>query len=628
VPFLAARTWLCDKDRRKAGTRAWVWDWLEGEWRLLEARDIYPGQTVLVAIDVGGYDPQRGWDPNAKPELLQTITADLSLAAINAADLADAADGDESLSAAQWQTIAFHGLQVGRQGRALGLALCPRHADLLDLAGRWHDAGKAHAAFQASIRPHAHGSQVAKAPQDQWHSGRGLYCLPDGTRRAGFRHELASTLSLLGLLRRCQPDHPALLGPWRELLTRIGQGADMPPAGQGLPDDRLTPLEREVLALDPGEFDLLLYLVCCHHGKVRMSWQSSPADQSSGDSTLRIRGSRSGDVLPAVGLASADGQIHVLPETELVLAAAAVGLNPHTGRGWTERVLGLLNRHGPFALAWLEALIRAADQRASSDASLVDPALRADNPHHGRLGDHPTLAGVARSGETPPSLGEHSAQRRAEHGAGGRAGRPGASGGGTRPPSHATRYLETRLGRLSYRELAPHLAQAASVVEADIEAGQFDGSPLDADLIRSLHSQLCGHLTPQLVGWRRVEVLVGAHTPPAAHQIPLLMHEYALDLQARVMATPADDDRIFEALAFAEGRLLSIHPFADFNGRVSRLFLRLLLRRLDLPDVDIVPDPERPEPYFEALRAGDQRDWRPLADLWRRRIEQSSGGLR
>jgi hypothetical protein len=167
--------------------------------------------------------------------------------------------------------------------------------------------------------------------------------------------------------------------------------------------------------------------------------------------------------------------------------AAAVGLNPHTGRSWTERVLGLLARHDPFALAWLEAVTRAADQRAAADATLADATLHTDNVDHGRPGDHPPLAGTSRSGEAPPPLGEHPAQRGAQHGAGRRAGGSGAAGSRTRAPAHATRYLETQLGRLSYLELAPHLAQAASRVEADIEAGQFDERPLDAQFVQELH---------------------------------------------------------------------------------------------------------------------------------------------
>ncbi len=45
------------------------------------------------------------------------------------------------------------------------------------------------------------------------------------------------------------------------------------------------------------------------------------------------------------------------------------------------------------------------------------------------------------------------------------------------------------------------------------------------------------------------------------------------------------NDLWLETLAFAEGRLLSIHPFADFNGRVTPVFIDLLTRVLKLPDV-------------------------------------------
>lgn len=218
-----------------------------------------------------------------------------------------------------------------------------------------------------------------------------------------------------------QPDHPALLGPWRGLLAQTGHGADMPPPGPGLPDEQLTALDREVL--------------------------------------------------------------------------------------------GLLHRHGPFALGWLEDVMRAADQRACADATLADPVLKTDHVDHGRPGDHPPLAGTARSGEAPPPLGKHPAQRGAQHGAGRRADGSGAAGGRTRAPAHATRYLETQLGRLSYLELARHMARAAAQVEVDIQAGLFDDWPLDAELILELHRQLCAHLTPQLAGWRGVEVLVGTHTP-------------------------------------------------------------------------------------------------------------------
>ena len=122
------------------------------------------------------------------------------------------------------------------------------------------------------------------------------------------------------------------------------------------------------------DFDLLAYLVCAHHGKVRQAWHASPSDQEANDGRLRIRGVRDGEELPQLTLTAIDGSHIDLPASTLHLALAGAGLNPLTGKGWTERVLGLLERHGPFTLAWLEALLRAADQRASREL-IADPLL-------------------------------------------------------------------------------------------------------------------------------------------------------------------------------------------------------------------------------------------------------------
>lgn len=102
------------------------------------------------------------------------------------------------------------------------------------------------------------------------------------------------------------------------------------------------------------------------------------------------------------------------------------------------------------------------------------------------------------------------------------------------------------------------------------------------------------------------------------------MHDYGEDIRVLLENASAHRDQLLiETLAFAEGRLLSVHPFTDFNGRVTRLFLRELLRRLELPPVDLVPlDQEGKTIYFEALQAGDQNDWTPLIRIWEQRFEQ------
>lgn len=196
------------------------------------------------------------------------------------------------------------------------------------------------------------------------------------------------------------------------------------------------------------------------------------------------------------------------------------------------------------------------------------------------------LASASPGEEGAPPPQPDSTQRRREHGLRGGAGGSGDAGGGARPPGGASRYVQTRFGILSYSELAPHLARNVLALELKIDDGAFAQEALGDALLFELDSLICGDLVPQLAGWRKTNVTIGTHSPPEYFRVPLLVREYGLDLQARLAAVGSGkDETLLETLAFAEGRLLSIHPFADFNGRVTRVWLREILRRLDLPPV-------------------------------------------
>jgi len=60
---------------------------------------------------------------------------------------------------------------------------------------------------------------------------------------------------------------------------------------------------------------------------------------------------------------------------------------------------------------------------------------------------------------------------------------------------------------------------------------------------------------------------------------------------------------------------------SDFTGRTIRVLLTELLRRLDLPRVELAPETDAGRAqYFTALEAADRRDLCPLLDLWRDRL--------
>lgn len=399
VPVGDARKWLLgrgggDDDGRTAPEesntrskrvppRAWVWSYLDGAWERLDERDVYPGQTILIDARAGGYDVAVGF--TGKAGHLPPVLA-AHARAIGAADAADAADEQDELSegigdaSRQYKTIATHVAETAAQAQcvatAVGLQATAAETMVLQLAGLAHDIGKAHPAFAVAIKDRNGISAdvpLAKAPKGRWHGLRNLYDHSVLGRRPGFRHELASALALLDLVWRARPDHPGLQGGIADVLERT--------VGRERPEtDRIVDppgFLARLVGLDESSLNLVLDLVMSHHGKVRATLAMSPRDQDNAGrgGALPIRGVRDGDELPALVLVDAGGSDFELPKVTLRLDPARLGLSPRYGPSWVERVLALRERYGSFQLAWLEALIRVADVRASQIACPYDPRL-------------------------------------------------------------------------------------------------------------------------------------------------------------------------------------------------------------------------------------------------------------
>src|SRR5690606_36470276 len=154
VPVYAARRWLFAGSSLKEGCRAWVWDYLDGEWRRLRQTDCYPGQVVLVDAAWGGYDVDRGFTGEPPGKRSAPIPTEGGYRTGAADEYADQAAGREDLSRHAWKTIATHGREAAEAALDLvhELELPPDFARVLDLAARLHDWGKAHPVFQSSIR--------------------------------------------------------------------------------------------------------------------------------------------------------------------------------------------------------------------------------------------------------------------------------------------------------------------------------------------------------------------------------------------------------------------------------------------------------------------------------------------
>ena len=315
------------------------WDSLSSEWVKADAATIYAGQVYWIAKSEGGYDAQLGWSPNAD------WTDDLWLrdpAAERESDTTEEPGYDsELMSLYMWQSIAKHTDDVVETLEAIlkKLNFDEIPAAALLVAARWHDWGKAHFIFQDAIRDDADGKgqrppqwagkrDLAKAaPEDVWRN----------YKRKHFRHELASALGVLTLLKSGQPP-----SDWQ--------------------------------LLDAHLINLALYLIAAHHGKVRLSIRSLPDEcKPAKAGALFARGVWEADPLPSVDLG---GSVTAPALAALDLSPMLLGRGKDGHPSWAERMLRLRDdksndralRFGPLKLAYLEALIRAADIRASKAA--------------------------------------------------------------------------------------------------------------------------------------------------------------------------------------------------------------------------------------------------------------------
>jgi len=378
-PISATKKWLF-KDANKClkfkkQKCAWCWDYTEGRWELITKENLIPGAIVAVPASIGGYSTEFGLTMD--PPTGMPVPVDTEDTIMEKCDLTDMAEAREDRSQDPYQTIAFHGSEAVAVMRHIldEIADIPANIQhVLTLAAILHDWGKCHPAFATNIkgdnRPDC--SDLAKAPSNAWvHISRFYGESQEHGPRKGLRHELASTIACLEYLRERKPLHSALLGNFEEWITA---GIIQSPTEPKITSDPLGLVE-----LSEDDFNLLIYLICSHHGKVRGRWRASLRDMEFPEQNTfigmgrPIRGIRNGDILPECRFII-NGDIVKVPGTELNLDAANCGLGSRYGKSWIERINDLMKLHGPFTLSYLECLIRAADCRGSQSTK-QDPIL-------------------------------------------------------------------------------------------------------------------------------------------------------------------------------------------------------------------------------------------------------------
>ncbi len=188
----------------------------------------------------------------------------------------------------------------------------------------------------------------------------------------------------------------------------------------------------------------------------------------------------------------------------------------------------------------------------------------------------------------------------------------------------STRSFDTSQGSLTYAELSDAIAPHLEALLDEVLRGDFAGKPFDEQLVKDFHSAFLAPLLPKTAGsWRTISVQVGNHVPPQPWEIPVRMRNYVENVNARILGAKTFELQV-EALAYAEGELLHVHPFEDFNGRVTRAVLIELMGRLDIPPVEVAVERGTAAfaSYVKALAEYDNSRLQPLVEFWDARLQR------
>lgn len=299
---------------------AFTWDTLggkrgEGAWREIKPEELRVGMMLLMDASAKGYDAIYGWRGNDAPKKQPDV---LPVAGEKPGHL-DAYASDPRSFLSYVQTLEAHSREARDAAEKILTLLTDLNLDEMTRAEvikatHHHDWGKAHNVFQTTMR-----KGLKNAPAE-------IQNVPDllaktlGSNRHErpyFRHELASALALL----------------------------------------------------QTGASSLCAYLAAAHHGKVRLSIRAMPGEKKPDKPDIKFaRGIHDGDSLPATPLG---GGVTTAPVTALDLEPMLLGSLTPDKHSWLDLAINLREQFGVFRLGYLEALVRAADVRASRDPQVV-----------------------------------------------------------------------------------------------------------------------------------------------------------------------------------------------------------------------------------------------------------------
>lgn len=202
-----------------------------------------------------------------------------------------------------------------------------------------------------------------------------------------------------------------------------------------------------------------------------------------------------------------------------------------------------------------------------------------------------------------------------------------------------------RIGETSYKETSFGIIPRSKLILLEIEGikrawdfvlqkNNSKSFLLTTTFLKKVHNIGFGWIFPDFGGkFRTVEVTASGHIPPKYYLVPQLMEDLTRDLKIRLKylsKVKGDEflDVLIETLAWVHHHFLWIHPFRDYNGRVGRLLMNIILLKFQFPPIELkVETLARRKKYIQALQKADNGDYSTLQKMIREAMEEAAENL-
>lgn len=376
------------KDSRKA----WFWEPKKKCWEAMRPADLCPGMTIMLPAACGGYETALGWTGDPQSKIGENIPPP--------GPFEDKEDEDHESITGDWVSLKTHlsDTRNAAEWISASLNLEESESKCLLRAAELHDIGKSLDRWQGKL-PHPcpqEGELYAKSPHElvvdmtdlsEEAKNKCTELVRNDLGQEIFKTDLRSTATPLLEKLHVQIFRKPKPGTVDELSKITGKHPKVTSFRPGFRHEVASALAmwRQYYRNEaPPDFPALtVYIVAAHHGKVRTVLGANPHVAEPNVCGIPIDDSTALPWNPAWTLdfeAANDGASGEFDAdgTFIFKAPGWSGLVADLLGGWEKnapkRTCGAVGENephslGPFALAYFETLLRAADGRASAQPS-------------------------------------------------------------------------------------------------------------------------------------------------------------------------------------------------------------------------------------------------------------------